>query len=304
MEAETGLAILLLKNTRVLVQGITGREGSARTRFMRNYGTNIVAGVTPGRGGGDVWGVPVYDTIKEAWDEEGPIDASVTFVPGPMVKDAVFEAIDSGVKLVVTPSERTPLHDILEMVTHARNNDCKIIGPGSIGIISPGEAVAGWLGGTPELADEVFTPGHVGVVSRSGGQSSTLPWSLKLAGLGVSTCICMGSEPIVGTPFAEMLPLFEEDEDTHAVAMFGEIGTVAEEDAAQVIMEKGLKKPVVAYIAGAWAKSGMRFSHASAIIEGGKGTAKSKFAALREAGAHVVNRPEEIATTIARLLKR
>ena len=298
------MTILLDENTRVLVQGITGREGNARTRFMRGYGTKIVVGVTPGRGGGKVWGVPVYDTVKEAWDEQGPIDASVTFVPGPMVKDAVFEAIDAGVKLIVTPSERTPLHDIIEMVTYARNKGSRIIGPGSIGIVSPGKAAAGWLGGTPELAKNIFMPGNIGVVSRSGGQSSTLPWSLKLAGLGVSTCICMGSEPIVGTPFAEMLPLFENDDETHAIAMFGEIGTVAEEDAAQVIIEQGLKKPLVAYIAGAWAKSGMRFSHASAIIEGGKGTAQSKLRVLREAGVHVVDRPEEIAGTLVRLLKK
>jgi succinyl-CoA synthetase alpha subunit len=154
------------------------------------------------------------------------------------------------------------------------------------------------------LAEEVFLPGNVGVVSRSGGQSSTLPWSLKLAGLGVSTCICQGSEPIVGTTFAEMLPLFEEDNETHAIAMFGEIGTVAEEEASEVIREKGLKKPLVAYIAGAWAKADMRFSHASAIIEGDKGTAQSKLDALREVGAYVVERPEEIASTIALLLKR
>jgi succinyl-CoA synthetase alpha subunit len=298
------MAILLDETTRVLVQGITGREGSSRTRFMRGYGTNIIAGVTPGRGGSDVWGIPVYDTVREAIEEHGIIDASVTFVPGLLVKDAVFEAIDTGIKLIVTPTERTPLHDIIEMVTHAKNKGSRIIGPGSIGIVSPGKAVAGWLGGTPEMAEEVFVPGNVGVVSRSGGQSSTLPWSLKLIGLGVSTCICQGSEPIVGTTFAEMLPLFEEDEETEAVAMFGEIGTVAEEEAAEVIVEKGLKKPLVAYIAGAWAKADMRFSHASAIIEGDKGTAQSKLDALREAGAHVVDRPEEIASTIARLLKR
>jgi succinyl-CoA synthetase alpha subunit len=251
-----------------------------------------------------VWGVPVYDTVREACEVEGPFDASVTFVPGLQVRDAVFEAIDAGIKLIVTPAERTPLHDIIEMVTYAKMKGSRIIGPGSIGIISPGKAVAGWLGGTPELTEEVFVPGHVGVMSRSGGQSSTLPWSLKLAGLGVSTCICIGSEPIVGTTFAEILPLFEEDEETHAIAMFGEIGSVAEEDAAEVIVQEKLKKPLVAYIAGAWAKAGMRFSHASAIIEGEKGTAKNKLKVLKEAGAFVVDRPEEIAKTINRLLKK
>lgn len=298
------MAILIDENTRVLVQGITGREGSSRARFMKGYGTNIVGGVTPGRGGGNIWGIPVYDTIKEAIDEQDQIDATVTFVPGLLVKEAVFEAIDSGIKLIVTPTERTPLHDIIDMVTYAKNKGSRIIGPGSIGIISPGKAAVGWLGGTKEMATEIFMPGNVGVMSRSGGQSSTIPFSLKLAGLGVSTCICQGSEPIVGTTFAEMLPLFEEDEETLAVAMFGEIGTVSEEEAAEVILEKGLKKPLVAYIAGSWATSDMRFSHASAIIEGEKGTAKSKIKALRDAGAYVVDRPEEIALTIKRLLKR
>ncbi|MFQ6053915.1 MAG: succinate--CoA ligase subunit alpha [Candidatus Bathyarchaeia archaeon] len=298
------MAILLDENTTVIVQGITGREGSARTRFMKGYGTRIVAGVTPGRGGNEVWGVPVYDTVKEALAEHGAVDASVTFVPGLLVKDAAFEAMDAGVELTVTPAERVPLHDIIEMVTYSRRKGARIVGPGSIGIISPGKAAAGWLGGTPELAREVFAPGHVGVASRSGGQSSTLPWALKLEGLGVSTCVCVGSEPVVGTTFPELLPLFEEDEETHAVAMFGEIGTVAEEEAAEVIIEQGLKKPVVAYIAGAWATEGMRFSHASAIIEGSRGSAQNKVRALEEAGVHVVDRPEKIAPTIKRLLKR
>jgi succinyl-CoA synthetase alpha subunit len=296
------MTILLDGETKVLVQGITGREGSVRTRFMKEYGTKIVAGVTPGRGGEDVWGVPVYDTVRKAWEEHGPIDASVTFIPGLMVKDAIIEAIDAGVKLIVTPSERVPLHDIMEIIAHARKKGARIIGLGSIGMISPEKAVAGWLGGSSEFVREVFMPGPVGVISRSGGQSSTLPWSLRKQGLGVSTCICVGSEPILGSTPAELLPLFEEDEETRAVAMFGEIGSLAEEEAAEVIVERDLKKPFVVYIAGAWAKAGMRFSHASAIIEGEKGSAQTKIRALREAGAYVVDRPEEIAITIARLL--
>lgn len=298
------MAILLDEKMRVIVQGITGREGSVRTRFMKEYGTNVVAGVTPGRGGEEIGGILIYDTVKEAWNEFGPIDGSVTFVPGLMVKDAILEAIDAGVKLIVTPSERVPLQEIIEMVTYARQKGARIIGPGSIGIISPGKAVAGWLGGTSDFAREVFMPGPIGVISRSGGQSSTLPWSLKMHGLGVSTCICVGSEPILGTTPAELLPFFEEDKETKAVAMFGEIGSSAEEDAAEIIVEKGLKKPLVAYIAGAWAKPGMRFSHASAIIEGEKGSAKNKKEALKKAGAYVVDKPEEIATTIARLIGR
>ena len=298
------MAILLDEKTTVLIQGITGREGTVRTRFMKGYDTKVVAGVTPSRGGTEVWRVPVYNTVKEAWREHGPIHASVTFIPAPVVKNAVLEAIDAGIKLIVMPVERVPLHDILEMIAYSKQKGARILGPGSIGIISPGKAAVGWLGGSAEMAREVFVPGPIGVLSRSGGQSSTVPWTLKQAGLGVSTALHIGTEPIIGLSFAELLPLFEEDEETQAVAMFGEIGSVYEEEAAEVIKEGKFIKPLVAYIAGAWAPSGMRFSHASAIIERGKGTAESKIRALKEAGAYVVDRPEEIALTIARILKR
>lgn len=297
------MAILLEEKTTVLVQGITGREGTNRTRFMKEYGTKVVAGVTPGRGGTDVWGVPVYNTVKEAWRKHGPIDASVTFVPGPVAKNAVLEAIDAGIKFIVMPVERVPLHDILEIVACAKQKGSRILGPGSIGIISPGKAVAGWLGGSAEKAREVFMPGPIGVMSRSGGQSSTVPWTLRQAGFGVSTALHIGTEPIVGFSFAEALPLFEEDKETRAVAVFGEIGSVYEEEAAEIVKEGKFTKPLVVYIAGAWAPAGMRFSHASAIVERGRGSAESKMKALKEAGAYVVDRPEKIATTIATILK-
>ena len=296
------MAILLTEKTTVLVQGITGREGTARTRFMQAYGTRIVAGVTPGRGGTEVWHVPVYDTVQEAWKHHGPIDATVTFVPGPLVKDAVLEAIEAGIKYVFMPAERVPLHDALEMISYAREQGARIIGPGSFGVISPGRSVAGWIGGSEEFAREVFRPGHVGVISRSGGQTTTFSWAIARAGLGVSTAVHIGSEPVLGTSPAELLPLFEQDEETHAVAMFGEIGTVAEEEAAEVVREGRFTKPLVAYIAGTGVKSGMRFSHASAIVERGRGSAESKIKALRAAGAHCVDRPEELAPTLARIL--
>ncbi|HID86365.1 MAG TPA: succinate--CoA ligase subunit alpha [Anaerolineae bacterium] len=304
------MAILLDEKTTMLIQGITGREGRARTRFMLAYGTRVVAGVTPGRGGSEVWHVPVYDTVQEAWKHHGPIDATVTFVPGPVVKDAVLEAIEAGIKLIVMPVERVPLHDALEMIACAREMGARIVGPGSFGVISAGKAVAGWIGGTEEFAREMFPPGHacpelsrrVGVISRSGGQTTTLSWAIGQVGLGISTALHIGAEPVVGTAPAELLPLFEEDEETHAVAMFGEIGTVAEEEAAEVIREGRFTKPLVAYIAGAGVKPGMRFSHASAIVERGRGSAESKIKALREAGAHVVDRPEELAPTLARVL--
>jgi succinyl-CoA synthetase alpha subunit len=297
------MAILLTKETTVLVQGITGREGSARAAFMKGYGTKVVAGVTPGRGGEEVFGIPVYNTVAEAVREKGLVDASVTFVPGPGLKDAVMEAIDSGIKFIVSPAERVPLYDILEMVAYAKQNGVRLLGPGSIGIISPGIAAAGWLGGTPEFARRVFVPGSVGVMSRSGGQSATVPWALNQAGLGMTTVVHVGTEPVTGTSFGEILPLFEKDPDTKGVAVFGEIGGPHEEEAAECVRKREFTKPLVIFVAGAWAPEGMRFSHASSIIERGKGSAKSKMESLREAGVHVVDRPDELAPTIKRLLQ-
>ncbi len=296
------MAILLDESTTMLVQGVTGREGRARTRFMVSYGTKVVAGVTPGRGGTEVWHVPVYDTVKQAWRDHGPIDATVTFVPGPAVKDAVLEAIDAGIRLIVMPVERVPLHDILWVMAYARMREARIVGPGSLGIISPGKAVAGWVGGSEEFAREVFKPGRIGVISRSGGQTTTLAWAIAQAGLGISTAIHVGAEPVVGFAPAELLPLFEEDEETYAVALFGEIGTVAEEEAAEVIKKGKFTKPLAAYIAGLGIRPGVRFSHASAIVERGRGSAESKIKALGEAGAHVVERPERLAPTLAHIL--
>jgi succinyl-CoA synthetase alpha subunit len=296
------MAILLEKNTTILVQGITGREGSARAAFMKGYGTKVVAGVTPGRGGEEVSGIPVLNTVKEAVKGKGKIDASVIFVPGPGLKDAVLEALDAGIKFIVMPVERVPLYDILEMMAYGKQKGARLLGPGSIGIISPGIAAAGWLGGTPEFAKRVFVPGPVGVISRSGGQSGTVPWTIKEAGLGVSTVLHIGTEPVVGQSFGDILPLFQEDEDTKAVAIFGEIGGPYEEEAAEAVRKREFTKPLVVYVAGAWAPEGMRFSHASSIIERGKGSAKNKIASLKEAGVHVVDRPDEIAPTLKRLL--
>ncbi|MDI7260982.1 MAG: succinate--CoA ligase subunit alpha [Thermodesulfobacteriota bacterium] len=296
------MAILLEKNTTFLVQGITGREGSARAAFMKGYGTKVVAGVTPGRGGEEVSGIPVFNTVEEAVREKGPIDASVTFVPGPGLKDAVFEAVDGGIKFIVMPVERVPLYDILEMMAYAKLKGVRLLGPGSIGIISPGIAAAGWLGGTPEFAKKVFIPGPVGVISRSGGQSGTVPWAIKEAGLGVTTVVHVGTEPVVGQSFGDILPLFQADKDTKAVAIFGEIGGPYEEEAAEAVRKKEFTKPLVVFVAGAWAPEGMRFSHASSIIERGKGSAKDKIKSLKEAGVHVVDRPDEIAPTLKKLL--
>ena len=296
------MPILIDENTRVIVQGMTGREGSLRTAFMKGYGTKVVAGVTPGRGGEEVHGLPVYNTVLEAIKSEGMVDATVTFIPGPALKSAVYEAIDAGIKFVVSPVERIPVHDVIAMVNYALKNDVKILGPGSLGIISPGKAAMGWLGGSVDWANKLFQPGPVGVISRSGGQSGTVPWALKVAGLGISTALHIGTEPVLGLTMADVLKQFEEDDQTRAVAIFGEIGGTLEEEAAEAVANGDFTKPLVVFIAGAWAPEGMRFSHASSIVERGRGTAQGKIKALTEANAYVVESPEEIAPKIKELI--
>ncbi|MDD5287526.1 MAG: CoA-binding protein [Dehalococcoidales bacterium] len=298
------MSILVDEKTRVMVQGITGRDGSARARYMLDYGTQVVCGVTPGRGGTEVHGLPVYNTVAEAVQRHGRIDASVIFVPAPQLKPAVFEALKAGIKFITSSAERVPLHDNMEIIALAKQEGARILGPGSMGIVSPGKAVVGWLGANKEFANELFKPGPVGVMSRSGGQTGTVVWVLTSNGLGISTAVHVGTEPITGSSFAELLPYFEADSETKAVVLFGEIGTVAEEEAAEVIKDGKFTKPVVAYIAGAALPSGMRFSHASAIIERGRGTAESKIKALRTAGAYVVDTPQEIPVAVARILHK
>jgi succinyl-CoA synthetase alpha subunit len=298
------MAILINENTRVLVQGITGRTGAFGTRAMLEYGTKVVAGVTPGRKGETVWGVPVFNTVKEAVSEVGSIDLSVTFVPAPQVKDAVLEALEAGIKTIVIPAERVPLHDILTMVSYAKKVEARIIGPGSLGLISPGKASAGWIGGARELMDEAFRPGNVGVISRSGGGVTTVCWLLVQHGLGVSTAVHVGTEPIIGTTGAELLRLFQEDSETHAVAVFGEIGGLMEIEMAEVIKRGEFKKPLVVYIAGRMLPSGIRFSHASAIIERRADTAEYKEKMLTDVGAYVAKKPEELATITKQLVRR
>ncbi|HSL40034.1 MAG TPA: CoA-binding protein [Desulforhopalus sp.] len=295
------MSIIMDENTTVVVQGITGREGSLRTRYMKDYGTKVVAGVTPGKGGAEVHGIPVYDTVREAIRQHGPITAACTFIPGPALKGAVYEAIDAGIKFVSSPVERIPIHDVIDMVSYARRNGVMLLGPGSLGLISPGKAVIGWLGGSIDWAGTLFQPGPIGVISRSGGQSGTVPWALKVAGLGISTAMHIGTEPVLGLTMADVLKMFEKDEQTKAVAIFGEIGGTMEEEAAEVVANKEFTKPLVVFIAGAWAPEGMRFSHASSIVEKGRGTAKGKMKALTDAGAFVVDSPEEIAPKIKEL---
>jgi succinyl-CoA synthetase alpha subunit len=299
------MAIIIDETTRMLIQGITGRFGQNVARRMIEVGSKVVAGVTPGRGGETVWGVSVYNTVHEAIQAVGEVGASVVVVPGPEAKSAVIEVFHAGIKTVLMRVERVPLHDTLEIIAHAKKEGIRLIGPGSAGIVSPGRASLGGLGGfmgSSDLPKIAFKPGRIGVISRSGGQTSTLSWAVCRAGFGVSTAVHLGSEPVLGTTFAELLPFFQADEGTDGVVYFGEIGTVMEEEAAEIIKAGLFKKPLVAYIAGKGLPTGLRFSHASAIVEGGKGSAEGKIKALKEVGAHVVEKPEQIGPTLKKVM--
>lgn len=298
------MSILIDEKMRVLIQGITGREGTARAKLMKDYGTAVVAGVTPGRKGQVVHGIPVYDTVKEADEKEGPIDASVIFIPAALVKDAALEALDAGVKLLVLVPDRVPVFDVLEIAKKAREKGARFIGPNTLGIISPGKAVAGMIGGRAESAREWFTPGPVGVTSRSGGITSSIAYYLSRAGVGLSTIVHVGGDSVVGSPHPDVVRMFESDPDTKAVVMFGEIGGSQEEKVADLIEQGEFTKPLIAYIGGAKAKSGTRFSHAGAIVEGNRGTHEGKVKRLREVGAHVVDDFDAIPTVTREVLSK
>jgi succinyl-CoA synthetase alpha subunit len=283
------MSILIDENKRVLVQGITGREGMARTRLMKEYGTSVVAGCTPGRGGQDVEGIPVFDTVLEAWEEAGPLDVSVLYIPAPLVKSAALEAIDAGIKLLVIIPDRVPIYDVLVIARAAKEAGARFVGPNTLGVLSPDKGVLGMIGGRAASAREWFFPGPVGVTSRSGGITSAMAYYLAQEGIGATTLVHVGGDAVVGLPHPEVVKLFEADPDTKAVVMFGEIGTSQEEQVADLIEAGEFTKPLVAFIGGKAAKSGTRFSHAGAIIEGGHGTHEGKVERLREVGAVVVD---------------
>ena len=285
--------IILDENTRCIVQGITGKQGSFHTEQMLNYSTNVVAGTSPGKGGQKFGELPIYNSIEEA-KEDLDINASIIFVPASFAKDAAFEAI-SQLDLAVIITEHIPVHDSMEIVEYAKREKTTIVGPNTPGIISPG---VGKLGIMPT---HIFNEGNIGIVSRSGTLTYEVANQVTNSGMGESTCIGIGGDPVVGLDFANVLQKFEDDDDTAAMVMIGEIGGNAEEKAAEYI-NKNISKPVIAYIAGVTAPPGKRMGHAGAIIEGESGTAASKINALENAGVYVAEKPSEIADRIWELL--
>src|SRR5213082_1238888 len=301
------MAILIDEKKRVLVQGVTGREGRARTRLMREYGTNVVGGVTPGKGGQSVLGVPVFNTPQEGVASLGNIDVSVVFVPAAGVKEAAISAIEAGIKLAVLVPDRVPLWDAMEIAVAAKANDAMFLGPNTLGALSPGKAVVGMIGGRAESARQWFKPGipkGVGVISRSGGMASSTGYYLGQAGVRISSIVHIGGDAVLGIRIPDAALMFEADPLTEAIVVFGEIGSSQEEELAQMIRDRKVTKPVIAYIGGKAAREGTRFSHAGAIIEGGRGTHAGKVKALREAGATVVDAFGELPNAVVEILRK
>ncbi len=289
------MTILIDEGTRVIVQGITGRQGLIHTELMLRYGTRIVAGVTPGKGGSEVLGVPVYDMLDEALAQH-KANTSIIFVPAQYAKDAVVEAIEAGIALIVVLTEHIPISDAVSFKALAEQKDITVIGPNTPGIISPRRCKLGIM------PSELYIPGSVGLVSRSGTLSYEITACLSLAGLGVSTAVGIGGDRVVGTGFRKILELFEEDNSTEAIVLVGEIGGAQEEDAAEYV--KKMTKPLVAYIAGRAAPVGKKMGHAGALVDEGKGTAMSKIEALLKAGARVAESPERVPRLVKTVLEK
>lgn len=286
------MSILVNKKTKVICQGFTGKQGTFHSEQAISYGTMMVGGVTPGKGGQMHLNLPVFDTVREAVQETGA-DASVIYVPAPFCKDSILEAAEAGVKLIVCITEGVPVLDMLQVKVYLENNtQSRLIGPNCPGVITPGECKIGIMPGSIHL------PGKVGIVSRSGTLTYEAVKQMTDKGFGQSTCVGIGGDPIPGTAFIDVLALFEKDEKTEAIILVGEIGGTAEEEAAEYI-KAHVKKPVVSYIAGVTAPAGKRMGHAGAIISGGKGTAADKFAALEAAGVKTVRSPAELGDAIA-----
>jgi succinyl-CoA synthetase alpha subunit len=293
------MSILISKDTTFIVQGITGREAVNLTRENLAYGAKIVGGVTPGRAGRDVYGVPVYDCVRDV-TKKTRVDGSVVCVPPRFTRDAVFEAIENGIKLIVVVTERIPRREVAQMVELAGMRGARIIGPNCLGLISPGEAKMGGIGGPAENTRKAYTPGPVGVMSRSGGMTTEIANTLTAAGLGQSTAVSIGGDAIIGTSYAELMPLFEADPQTKAIAIYSEPGGRMEAELAEWVTAHRSRLPIVAFMAGRFMDEmpGMRFGHAGTIVEGKADTTADKIERMRKAGIAVAERIEEIPALI------
>jgi len=290
------MSILIDKKTRLVVQGITGSEGSFHTKQMVEYGTKVVAGVTPGKGGTEFEGIPIYNTVEETVKEQ-KANTSVIFVPPPFAADAIFEAANTGIKVIICITEGIPTSDMVKVYNYIKHKDVVLIGPNCPGVISPGKAKVGIMPGF------IHKKGTIGVISRSGTLTYEAVKQIVDVGLGQSTALGIGGDPVIGSKFTDIIAKFNDDKDTEGIVMIGEIGGTAEEEAA-VYIKKNVKKPVVGFIAGRTAPPGRRMGHAGAIIAGGKGTAAEKMAAMKKAGISVVESPADIGITMLKALEK
>ncbi|MSQ41843.1 MAG: succinate--CoA ligase subunit alpha [Dehalococcoidia bacterium] len=299
------MSILVDERTALIIQGITGREAVTMSRELLDYGSRLVGGVTPGRKGREVHGVPVEDTVR-AFTERGRIDASIVAVPPAFAADAVLEAIEAGVKLIVVVTERIPRRQVAQFVEYARLHGARIIGPNCLGVISPGKAKVGGVGGAADATRRAFRPGSIGVMSRSGGMTTEIANALSEAGLGVSTAVSIGGDAVIGSTYAELMPLFEADPETRGIAIYSEPGGRAEAELADYLAAHGSRLPVVAFMAGRFmdAMPGMRFGHAGTIVEGRADTAAEKVARMEAAGIAVAERIEDIPLLLAERIEQ
>jgi len=290
------MSILINKDTSFIIQGITGREAVNLTRENLDYGAKIIGGVTPGRAGRDIYGVQVFDCVRDIVDAKGQPEGSIVSVPPRFTKDAVFEALENGIKIIVIVTENIPRKEVAQMVELANLKGARIIGPNCLGIISPGEAKMGGVGGPAANTRQAYTKGNIGIMSRSGGMTTEIASTLTAAGLGQSTCVSIGGDAIVGTTYSELMPFFADDPDTHAIAIYSEPGGRMEAELAEWVHDNNCDIPIVAFMAGRFMDDmqGMRFGHAGTIVEGKEDTTAEKIKRMKESGISVAERIEEI----------
>ncbi len=297
------MSILIDENTTFIIQGITGREAVNMARECIDYGSKLVGGVTPGRGGRDVHGVPVFDTVVEITSKQR-VDASVISVPPPAVRDAAFEAIENGIKLIVIVTERIPRLEVAQMVEYAKRHEARIIGPNCLGVLTPGKSRVGGMGGAAVSARKAYTPGPIGIMSRSGGMTTEIANTLTAAGLGQSTAVSIGGDAIIGSTYADLMPLFEADPETKAIVIYSEPGGRMEAQLADYMKKSNSRLPVVAFMAGRFMDEmpGMRFGHAGTIVEGKEDTTAEKLARMKEGGISVAEQIQDIPEIVKRRL--